>query len=57
MINLPTLTIASTKALILETPREGDMDNVYNTLKNLQEESGELPDFRTDKIKFDVNHP
>ena len=60
MINLaalPTVTIDSTEAIILETPREGNMVNVYNTLKNLQEESGELTDFRTDKIKFDVNHP
>jgi len=57
MQNLPTSTISNLDNIFITTPRSGTLKSAYGAFKNLQEDTGLITDFRTELIKFDVNHP
>ena len=55
--DLPTSTISNLDNIFITTPRSGTLKSAYGAFKNLQENTGSITDFRTELIKFDVNHP
>lgn len=56
MKNLPILNITS-KTAELVTSKSGFLSNTYEPFKNLQLDTGELSNFTTKNLKYDVNHP
>ena len=56
MQNLISLEITS-KVAESSISKKGILENIYKPFKNLQLNTGEITDFRTDKLKFDENNP
>lgn len=56
MQNLKTLEITS-KVAESSISKEGVLENTYKPFKNLQLDTGEITDFRTKNLKYNVNNP